>query len=158
MKLRKLVVATLVAGSTLTCIQAIAAKGTYWETRIKVDMVGSPLQKPGAPTEASGHPSKECLSDDFLDHPEKEISEEDSDCKVTDVKKGSNKLTWKATCNRDGDISNETNEMTWSASSYHFIHHAAGTLGGKPFEATSQFEGSKIGGSCDPDEDEKEQE
>ena len=74
---------------------AYAAPGEYWEVTNKMEMPGMPFAMPATT-------QKVCISKGSESNPEKTSG--DKSCKMTDVKTVGNKTTWKARCDRDGEI------------------------------------------------------
>jgi molybdopterin-biosynthesis enzyme MoeA-like protein len=135
---RYLVVPAAVIAS-LVSFAASAAPGQYWEVTTKMEMPGMPFEMP--PTT-----HKVCMARGAEKNPEKTTS--DKDCKMTDIKTVGNKTTWKARCNRDGDITTGVGEQTNSARSYR------GTirLSSKGMTTTMRISGKRLGGKCDTGE------
>ena len=89
----------------LLSVAAYAAPGEYWEVTNKMEMPGMPFAMPATTT-------KVCIPKGSENNPEKTSG--DKSCKMTDIKTVGNKTTWKARCDRDGEVMTGVGEQTTS--------------------------------------------
>ncbi|MFH0934267.1 MAG: DUF3617 family protein, partial [Pseudomonadota bacterium] len=76
----------------------------------------------------------------------------DKDCKMTDIKTVGNKTTWKARCEKDGEVMTGTGEQTTSPGAYKGKINFKGKSDGQDMNMDMAYSGKKIGGSCDTEE------
>lgn len=122
---------------------AQAAPGEYWEITNTMEMPGMPFAMPATTT-------KMCIPKGGENNPEKTSG--DKSCKMTDVKTVGNKTTWKARCERDGEVMNGVGEQTTSPNGYQGKMKFSGKSGGQDMNMTMAFSGKRLGGSCDSEE------
>lgn len=122
---------------------ASAAPGEYWEVTSKMEMPGMPFAMP--PTT-----QKVCIPKGGENDPAKTSG--DKDCKMTDIKTVGNKTTWKARCDRDGEVMTGVGEQTTTAKGYRGKMQFSGTSGGQDVDMTMAFSGKRLGGKCDSEE------
>ena len=122
---------------------AHAAPGEYWEITNTMEMPGMPFAMPATTT-------KVCIPKGSESNPEKTSG--DKSCKMTDIKTVGNKTTWKARCDRDGEVMTGTGEQTTSANGYKGKMQFSGKSGGQDMNMTMVFSGKRLGGSCDSEE------
>lgn len=77
------------------------------------------------------------------------LTQQDTDCVVSDVKSTKNKTTWKMVCNKDGNKMTGVGEVSYKSSSFEGKTRITGTSEGKPIDMTAIFKGKKIGTPCD---------
>lgn len=118
---------------------AYAAPGEYWEVTNKVEMPGMPFAMPAMT-------QKVCIAKGSESNPEKTSG--DKDCKMTDVKTVGNKTTWKARCDKDGEVMTGMGEQTTSAKGY----EGKMKMSGKDMNMTMLYSGKRLGGNCDTGE------
>lgn len=122
---------------------ASAAPGEYWEVTSKMEMPGMPFAMP--PTT-----QKVCIPKGGENDPAKTSG--DKDCKMTDIKTVGNKTTWKARCDRDGEVMTGVGEQTTTAKGYQGKMRFSGKSGGQDVDMTMAFSGKRVGGKCDSEE------
>jgi hypothetical protein len=122
---------------------ACAAPGEYWEITNTMEMPGMPFAMPATTT-------KMCIPKGSENDPEKTTG--DKSCKMTDVKTVGNKTTWKARCERDGEVMTGTGEQTTSAGGYKGKMQFSGKSQGQDMNMTMAFSGKRLGGKCDSEE------
>jgi hypothetical protein len=127
----------------LMSVAAWAAPGEYWEVTNTMEMPGMPFAMPATTT-------KVCISKGSENNPEKTSG--DKSCKMTDVKTVGNKTTWKARCDRDGEIMTGIGEQTTSPNGYKGKMQFSGKSRGQDMNMTMAFSGKRVGGSCDSEE------
>jgi hypothetical protein len=123
-----------------------AAPGEYWEITSKMEMPGMPFAMPGST-------QKVCITKGGERDPGKTSG--DKSCKMTDVKTVGNKTTWKARCDRDGEVMTGVGEQTTSANGYQGKMKFSGKSHGQDVNMNMAFSGKRIGGSCDSEEEVK---
>jgi hypothetical protein len=87
-----------VAFVALSCISVFAAsemRAGMWEITSSIDMPGMPVQVP--PTVV-----RHCYTKEDVQDQKKVVANKNADCTVTDMKKSSNKVTWKMQCTGKG--------------------------------------------------------
>jgi hypothetical protein len=114
---------------------AAASKGAWWETRTEVPGF------PGAP--AHVEVEKECLPPDLDALPQ---TDADDDCKISGLKRSGAKTTWKMEC--EGGHRGE-GELVRSGDTFTVKTVVRGPMG----EVRFTTRGKKLGGTCDPDEE-----
>lgn len=122
---------------------ANAAPGEYWEVTSKMEMPGMPFAMP--PTT-----QKVCIPKGGENDPARTSG--DKDCKMTDIKTVGNKTTWKARCDRDGEVMTGVGEQTTTAKGYQGKMRFSGKSGGQDVDMTMAFSGKRVGGKCDSEE------
>lgn len=122
---------------------AISAPGEYWEVTNKMEMEGMPVAMPGTT-------QKVCVPKGGENDPSKTSG--DKDCKMTDIKTSGNKTTWKARCDRDGEVMIGVGEQTTSAKGYEGKIQFSGKSQGENVNMKMAYSGKRIGGSCDSEE------
>ncbi|OIQ98927.1 hypothetical protein GALL_190220 [mine drainage metagenome] len=127
----------------LLTVAAYAAPGEYWEVTSKMEMPGMPFAMPATTT-------KVCIPKGAENNPEKTSG--DKSCKMTDVKTVGNKTTWKARCDRDGEVMTGVGEQTTTANGYDGKMQFSGKSHGQDMNMNMAFSGKRIGGSCDSEE------
>lgn len=127
----------------LSSAAAYAAPGEYWEVTSTMEMPGMPFAMP--PTT-----QKVCIPKGGENDPAKTSG--DKDCKMTDVKTVGNKTTWKARCDRDGEVMTGVGEQTTSAKGYQGKMRFSGKSGGQDVDMAMAFSGKRLGGKCDSEE------
>lgn len=120
-----------------------AKPGEYWEITSKMEMPGMPFAMP--PTTM-----KTCIAKGSENDPGQTSG--DKDCKVTDVKTVGNKTTWKARCERNGEVMTGTGEQTTSAGAYKGKIRFKGKSDGEDMDMNMEYSGKRIGGNCDTEE------
>jgi hypothetical protein len=136
-------VAFLALISGVLSAAAHAAPGEYWEVTNKMEMPGMPFAMPATTM-------KVCIPKGGENDPQKTSG--DKDCKMTDVKTVGNKTTWKARCDRDGEIMTGSGEQTTTANGYQGKMHFSGKSHGRDMDMSMAFSGKRLGGSCDSEE------
>lgn len=129
--------------SMLLCATAQAKPGEYWEITSKMEMPGMPFAMPATT-------QKVCIAKGSENDPGQTSG--DKDCKMTDVKTVGNKTTWKARCEKDGEVMTGTGEQTTSPGAYQGKINFKGKSGGQDMNMDMAYSGKKIGGSCDTEE------
>lgn len=127
----------------LLSLAAQAAPGEYWEITNTMEMPGMPFAMPATTT-------KVCIPKGSENNPEKTSG--DKSCKMTDIKTVGNKTTWKARCDRDGEVMTGTGEQTTTANGYKGKMQFSGKSRGQDMNMTMAFSGKRLGGSCDTEE------
>lgn len=136
-------IATLATLTGLLSAAAFAAPGEYWEVTSKMEMPGMPFAMPATT-------QKVCIPKGEQGNPEKTSG--DKSCKMTDIKTVGNKTTWKARCDRDGEVMTGEGEQTTSANGYDGKMAFAGKSRGRDMNMAMSFSGKRIGGACDSEE------
>jgi hypothetical protein len=108
------------------------------------------MEMPGMPFSMPATTQKVCIPKGGEKDPGK--SSGDKDCKMTDVKTVGNKTTWKARCDKNGEVMTGTGEQTTSANGYQGKVKFSGKSGGQDMNMTMAYDGKRIGGSCDTGE------
>jgi hypothetical protein len=127
----------------LSSATVFAVPGEYWEITSKMEMPGMPFAMP--PTT-----QKVCIPKGGENDPAKTSG--DKDCKMTDIKTVGNKTTWKARCDRDGEVMTGVGEQTTSPKGYQGKMRFSGKSGGQDVDMTMAFSGKRVGGKCDSEE------
>ena len=127
--------------SGLIVATAQATPGEYWEITTKMEMVGMPFAMPTIT-------AKVCVPNGGEKNPQY-MQKKDDTCQMTDVKVSGNKVTWKARCTNDGETMNGTGESSHERDSYRGSMHLTGHSGGQAIDMTQNYNGKRIGGSCD---------
>lgn len=136
-------VAYLALLSGVLSAAAHAAPGEYWEITNKMEMPGMPFAMPATTM-------KVCIPKGGENDPQKTSG--DKDCKMTDVKTVGNKTTWKARCDRKGEIMTGSGEQTTTANGYQGKMKFSGKSGGEDMNMNMAFSGKRLGSSCDSEE------
>ncbi|ADE12533.1 DUF3617 domain-containing protein [Sideroxydans lithotrophicus] len=136
-------VAFLALMSGVLSAAAHAAPGEYWEVTNKMEMPGMPFAMPATTM-------KVCIPKGGENDPQKTSG--DKDCKMTDIKTVGNKTTWKARCDRNGEVMTGSGEQTTSANGYQGKMRFSGKSGGEDMNMSMAFSGKRLGGSCDSEE------
>lgn len=121
----------------------MSALGEYWEVTNKMEMESMPFAMPGTT-------QKVCVPKGSENDPSKTTG--DKDCKMTDIKTSGNKTTWKARCDRDGEVMTGVGEQTTSAKGYEGKMHFSGKSRGENVDMKMSYSGKRVGGSCDTEE------
>lgn len=129
--------------SMLLCAAVQAKPGETWEITSKMEMPGMPFAMP--PTTM-----KTCIPKGSENDPGQTSG--DKSCKMTDVKTVGNKTTWKARCERDGEVMTGEGEQTTSPGAYKGKIRFKGKSDGQDMDMNMEYSGKKIGGSCDTEE------
>lgn len=110
--------------------------GVYWDQTIEMQMGGMT-----APPQTS----RVCMpkKQDWSEPP---AAQGDQECKVTDLKRSGQRMTWKMTC--AGGMAGE-GEVTWGADAYTGKTRMTTPMG----EVVATMRGRKVGGDCDASED-----
>lgn len=127
----------------LLSMAAYAAPGEYWEVTSTMEMPGMPFAMPPTTT-------KVCIPKGAENNPEKTAG--DKGCKMSDIKTVGNKTTWKARCDRGGEVMTGTGEQTTTPKGYDGKMHFSGKSHGQDMNMTMAFSGKRVGGSCDSEE------
>ena len=141
--MNKCLTAMLAMLTSLLSAAAFAAPGEYWEVTSKMEMPGMPFAMPATT-------QKVCIPKGGENDPEKTSG--DKDCKMTDIKTVGNKTTWKARCDRDGEVMIGKGEQTTTAKGYQGKMRFSGKSGGEDVDMTMAFSGKRLGGKCDSEE------
>jgi len=141
--MNKILSATLATIAIIFSASALAAPGEYWEVTNKMEMEGMPFAMPGTT-------QKVCVPKGGENDPSKTTG--DKDCKMTDIKTSGNKTTWKARCDRDGEVMTGIGEQTTSAKGYEGKIQFSGKSHGEDVNMKMAYSGKRIGGSCDTEE------
>jgi hypothetical protein len=141
--MNKFLSATLATITVLFSASAMSAPGEYWEVTNKMEMEGMPFAMPGTT-------QKVCVPKGGENDPSKTTG--DNDCKMTDIKTSGNKTTWKARCDRDGEVMTGVGEQTTSAKGYEGKIQFSGRSQGEDVDMKMSYSGKRIGGSCDSEE------
>ncbi|HQW20712.1 MAG TPA: DUF3617 family protein [Rhodocyclaceae bacterium] len=127
--------------SGLIAASAQATPGEYWEITTKMEMAGMPFAMPMIT-------AKVCVPSGGEKNPQY-MQKKDDTCQMTDVKMSGNKVTWKARCTTNGETMNGTGESSHERDSYRGSMHLTGHSGGQAIDMTQNYNGKRIGGSCD---------
>ena len=110
-------------------------KAGKWQTTMKVEMPGMPMQMPAITHEV-------CVTPEEAEKPEPPRSQRTQECKISDYKIEGNTVSWKMVCEKSkmtGD-----GKITYSADSYEGEMHAK--MGDQ--QVTTHYSGKRIG-DCD---------
>ncbi|MDD2367448.1 MAG: DUF3617 family protein [Desulfuromonadaceae bacterium] len=129
----------VLAGCFVT--EVSAAPGETWEIVTKTESQDSPGTLPEISMNV-------CLQKGSENDP-KMLSNQNENCEVSDVKSTKSKVTWKISCDRDGDKMTGSGEVTHKVGSFTGISKLSGTSDGEPVNFTSRFSGKKLGTPCD---------
>ena len=124
------------ASMTVACNASAQGKDELWDMTVKMDMAGMPsmpaqshrICKPAGKNDENLIPQKE-------------------NCKISDVKRSGNKLSFKMACDQDGSKFTGTGEMTSGPDSMNGIMKMKGTMDGESMDMSQSFSGKKVG-SC----------
>ncbi|MFA6121164.1 MAG: DUF3617 family protein [Sideroxydans sp.] len=141
--MNKILSATLATIATIFSASALSAPGEYWEVTSKMEMEGMPFAMPGMT-------QKVCVPKGSENDPSKTTG--DKDCKMSDIKTSGNRTTWKARCDRDGEVMVGVGEQTTSAKGYEGKMQFSGKSDGEDVNMKMSYSGKRIGGSCDTEE------
>lgn len=130
------IVASLFSGA------ALAASGETWQITTKTDMPGAPI--------AMGASTVTVCMEKGKENDPKRMMQQDSDCKMTDIKASGNKTTWKMRCDRDGEKMTGSGEVTHQATSFKGSTRLSGQSNGEAIDMTMNYSGKRIGTACDP--------
>jgi len=117
-----------------------AAPGETWDVVTKSNMSGMENAIPDAKQTV-------CMTKGE-NNPLKAI-DQGGDCKLTDVKTSSNKISWKMSCDIEGSIMSGVGEIKQSKDSYQGVAKLNGQVDGQIVNLTSNYQGKRIGASCD---------
>jgi len=118
------------------CLPAIAQeKDELWETTMKMEMPGMPMQMPA-------QTSRTCVVKGAND--ESFVPKRQGECKTVDSKRTGSKYTFKMVCDGKNKMT-IVGEMTYSADKYDGKHKMSGTMDGTPMEVTQIFSGKRVG-------------
>jgi hypothetical protein len=126
----------LVAIATLAAAADVPKEpGVYWEQTVEMTMGGMAMP---------AQTMKVCMAkkQDWARPPEQQPGQE---CKVTDVKRSGQKMSWKIAC--EGGMTGE-GEMTWSGDSF----AGTSTMQTEMGAMRMKMKGRKLGGDCDANE------
>lgn len=141
--MNKILSAILSILAILFSASALSAPGEYWEVTNKMEMEGMPFAMPGTT-------QKVCVPKGGENDPSKTTG--DKDCKMTDIKTSGNKTTWKARCDRDGEVMTGIGEQTTSAKGYEGKIQFSGKSQGENVDMKMSYSGKRVGGNCDTEE------
>ena len=116
---------------------ALAAPGEYWEITNKMEMQGMSMP---------GMTNKVCMPKGGEKDPRNSA---DKSCEVTDMKASGNKTSWKMRCERNGEVTTGSGEMSATP------ERTEGTINissAKTGSMTMSFVNKRLGGACDSDE------
>lgn len=119
----------------------LAEPGTWWDVTSKMEMEGMPFAMPAQTMEV-------CIPKGKEGDPGYSQSK-DSKCKMTDVKKSGNKMTFKGSCTRDGETMNMSGETVFDSNSIKTNMKMSGTSGGRQMNMSMVSTGKNKGESCD---------
>ena len=136
-----LLAAGLLGAPPAAAAPAPAARGTYWEQTIEMEMVGMPFAMPAQTL-------KVCLPVDPWKAPPE--SKPDDTCRLEDLKVTGSTMKWRMVCTGEQKMEGE-GEMTYSATSFSGRTHLRSSEG----DMKLKMKGKKLGGDCDPKEVEK---
>jgi len=131
-------------GLLLAAGAAAAEGGVYWEQTVQMEMKGVPFAMPA-------QTQKICMPADRWDRPPQ--AQKDKNCELKDVKVSGQTMTWKMICTGDQAMTGE-GELTRAGDTFKGRTHLAMDQG----EMTMKFSGKKLGGACDPGEQQKKAE
>lgn len=137
----------LVLVSSLLSAAAYASVGEYWEITVKMDMPGMPFAMPAQTV-------KVCQAKDKDIDPKK--LNQNKDCQISNFKKSGNKISYNVSCDQNGDVMTGDAEYTVHADSAEGIMHLSGKSHGNDMKMTQTTSGKRVGGSCDPEAENKE--
>lgn len=136
MKIRTITMFVVGAAAALA-LPAFAGpqKAGKWQTTVKVEIPGMPMQMPAITHEV-------CVTPEEAEKPQPPRSQRQQDCTISDYKIDGNTVSWKMTCPK----SNMTGEgkMTYSGDSFEGLMKAK--MGDQ--EVTTHYSGKRLG-DCD---------
>ncbi|MDD5759449.1 MAG: DUF3617 family protein [Desulfobulbaceae bacterium] len=141
--MKKHLITSLAIMTSLLCASAYAAPGEYWEITSKMEMPGMPFAMPA-------NTQKTCIPKGAENDPSKSAG--DKDCQMSDIKTVGNKTSWKARCDRDGEVMIGVGEQTTSADGYDGKITFSGKSEGEDMNMKMAYSGKRLGGSCDTEE------
>lgn len=137
----------LIAVITITCSlsanPAYAVLGETWELTTKTEVAGM-----AAPLEDTT--ITVCMQKGAEKNTSHMVIEQDG-CKNTDIKTSGNRITWKLSCDRDGEVLTGSGEVTYTSNSYQGSFKQSGKSHGRLMNTTYSYNGKRIGAACDPD-------
>lgn len=126
---------------TMHTSMAQAAAGETWEVTTQSEMAGMPYEMPETTMTV-------CQPKGGAPDPQ-QMMQDDSNCKVSDVKTSGNKVTWKVRCDGNGQKMSGGGEITHGKSSYKGTMHMSGTADGEKVDMKASYSGKRIGQACD---------
>lgn len=140
--MKKVIISLLAvfAGHCATTVHAVT--GESWEIATKAEVVGMSYAIPDATTTV-------CLQKGAEKNPKMLVQQNDN-CEITDVKSSGNKVSWKMSCNRNGDELTGSGEVKYKGDSFDGVTRLSGTSNGENVNLTANFKGKKKGTPCDP--------
>ncbi|MDD2929290.1 MAG: DUF3617 family protein [Sideroxydans sp.] len=120
---------------------AHAAAGETWEVTSKTEMAGMPYAMPETTMTV-------CQPKGGAPDPQ-QMMQDDSNCKVTNVKHSGSKTTWKVRCDGNGQKMSGGGEITHSKNSYQGSMQMSGTADGEKVDMNASYHGKRIGQTCD---------
>jgi len=134
MKIRTIALLSVAAAFALPAI-AGPQKAGKWQTTIKVEMPGMPMQMPAITHDV-------CVTPQEAEKPEPPRSDRQKDCTISDYKIEGSTVSWKMSCPKSNMTGDGT--MTYSADSYTGEFHAK--MGEQTM--TMHYTGKRLG-ECD---------
>jgi len=134
MRIRTIVLLVVVAALALPTLAGPQKPGK-WQTTVKVEMPGMPMQMPAITHEV-------CITPQEAEKPEPPRSPRQQDCTISDYKIEGNTVSWKMSCpksNMTGD-----GKMTYTGDTFDGLMHAK--MGDQ--EVTTHYTGKRLG-DCD---------
>jgi hypothetical protein len=134
----------LACAAAMTVVSNALAQGKdeLWDITLKMDMAG--MSMPAQTQRVCQPPQKD---DESL------VPQQDN-CKVSDVKRSGNKVSFKMACQDGADKYSGTGEITSTKDSYSGVMKMKGTVDGEAMDVTQTFSGKKVG-SCNAGDQEK---
>jgi hypothetical protein len=138
MAIRSGVVAVVLTGLVLLLARplVVPAQGPdeLWEVTTKMEMVGMPMAMPQ-------HTNQVCMRKGGQ---EESLVPKDKDCKVVDMKRSGNKMSFRMICEGKNKITG-TGEIEHTGDRYSGTMRMQGTFDGQPMNMTQTFSGKKVG-------------
>ncbi len=137
--MKKLIFWVALVGALNPAAVLAAGSDELWEVTSRTDMKGMPVSVP--PTTM-----RICVPKGKANDPQQSMgnNQQDSKCKVTDVKTAGNKTTWKMHCEPPNEV-NSTGEMTFSADRYHQVVKTVSNMSGHRMEMNQVVDGKRVG-------------
>ncbi len=102
---------------------------------------------PGMPVGMGESTITICLAKGAAKDPKQLVKQEG--CEMTNLKTSGSKTTWKMRCDRDGEVMTGSGEVTQKPDSYQGVTRLSGQSEGKAINMTANYQGKRIGTSCD---------
>lgn len=137
--MRKLILGTVLFGVMNSTPVLAAGSDELWEVTSQTDMPGMPMKIPPSSI-------RMCVPKGQVNNPERTMpnKNQESKCKMIDLKSSANKTSWKMRCEGEAAMSG-SGEMTYGPDSYHSVVRTVTNYGGKTMNMTQVMDGKRIG-------------